>query len=94
MVKNKLVVVWLNLFSIRLWWAHVTVIPEDNKIAVFKRGIIKGLNGVIPIGGQFIPSSIAGDNLLWKNPQKKEIKKNTSDTIKRIIPHRRPRDTL
>lgn len=49
-----------------------------------------GLNGKIPLGGQFIPSSIVGERLLWKNPQKKEIKKNTSETINRIIPHRIP----
>lgn len=27
------------LFSIRLWWAQVTVTPEDSRIVVFSRGI-------------------------------------------------------
>jgi len=49
---------------------------------------------LIPTGGQFIPNSIAGDKLLWKNPQKKEIKKNTSETINKIIPHFRPLTTF
>jgi len=31
-----------------------------------------------------------GDNLLWKKAQKKEIKKNTSEIINKIIPHRKP----
>lgn len=46
------------------------------------------------MGGQFIPSSIEGDSLLWKKLQKKEIKKNTSDTINKIIPQRNPIVTL
>jgi hypothetical protein len=29
----------------------------------------------MPVGGQFIPTSIAGDNLIWKNLQKNEKKK-------------------
>ena len=53
----------------------MTVTPEANKIAVFKRGIWKGLNAAIPTGGHVIPNSIVGDKLLWKNAQKKEIKK-------------------
>lgn len=28
-----------------LWWAHVTVAPDANKIAVFNSGILKGLKG-------------------------------------------------
>lgn len=36
------------------------------------------------------PSSMVGDSLLWKNAQKKEMKKNTSEMINRIIPHRNP----
>jgi hypothetical protein len=35
------------------------------------------------VGGQFDPSSIVGDNLVWKNAQKH----NTSDTINKFIPH-------
>ena len=78
------------MFSISLWCAQVTVSPDVNRISVFKRGICNGLNGEIPLGGQFIPNSVVGDNLLWKNLQKNEIKKNTSDVINKIIPHRRP----
>ena len=63
---------------------------EDNKIAVFNKGICKGLNGRIPVGGHNDPISIVGDNLLWKKAQKNERKKNTSEIIKRIIPHRNP----
>jgi hypothetical protein len=51
------------LDSIRLWWAHVTEIPEASKIAVLRRGIWKGLKGIIPVGGQWAPSSGVGDNL-------------------------------
>jgi len=53
----------------------VTEIPEVNKITVFNKGIWNGLKGLIPKGGQFIPNSIFGDSLLWKNLQKNEIKK-------------------
>jgi hypothetical protein len=74
-VNNKPWVVWLKLFSINLWWAHVTVNPEVNKINVLSNGICIGLKVWIPFGGHNIPNSIVGDNLLWKNPQKKEIKK-------------------
>jgi len=49
--------------------------PEVNKIMVFKRGIINGLNLWIPIGGQVIPSSIDWVRLKWKNLQKKDKKK-------------------
>jgi len=83
-------VVWEWLFSINLWWAHVTETPEVNKIIVFNKGIWNGLNGVIPIGGQFIPNSILGDRLLWKKLQKKETKKKISETINKIIPHFNP----
>lgn len=72
---------------IKLWWAHVTVIPDVNKIIVFSKGIWKGLNVLIPIGGQFIPISIDGDKLLWKNAQKNEIKKKSSEIINKIIPN-------
>ena len=49
---------------------------------------------MILLGGQFIPSSGVGDNLLWKNPQKNEMKKNTSDVMNRIIPQRNPIVTI
>lgn len=87
-VKIKLCLVWVKLFSMILWWAHVTVKPEVNRINVFNRGICKGLNGIIPCGGHIMPSSIVGESLLWKKLQKNEIKKNTSEVINKIIPQR------
>jgi len=64
----------------------VTVTPEDNKRIVFNKGILIGLNELIATGGQCCPNSMFGEILLWKNPQKNEIKKNTSDVINKIIP--------
>lgn len=61
---------------------------------MFRRGISIGLKVWIPLGGQVIPSSTLGDKELWKNPQKNEIKKNTSEVINRIIPQRSPIVTL
>ena len=46
-----------------------------------------------PNGGQSIPSSKLGLNLLWKKVQKNLKKKKISDVIKRIIPHRKPLTT-
>ena len=63
-------------------------------MAVFNRGIWKGLKGLIPWGGQRDPNSMAGDRLLWKKAQKKDKKKSTSDVINRIIPHRNPTPTF
>lgn len=76
----------LKFFFNISWWDHVTVTPEDSKRIVFINGILIGLNELIEIGGQCWPSSILGEMLLWKNPQKKEIKKNTSDVINKNIP--------
>lgn len=61
---------------------------------MFSNGICIGLNGEIPIGGHVDPSSMVGDNLLWKKAQKNERKKNTSEIINRIIPHRKPLVTI
>jgi hypothetical protein len=61
---------------------------------VFSNGIWIGLNGLIPFGGQSIPISTAGASLLWKNLQKNDRKKNTSEVIKRIIPQRNPIVTI
>jgi len=44
----------------------------------------------MPVGGQQLPISIVGDRLLWKKAQKKEKKNKISDTMNKIIPHRRP----
>lgn len=81
------------LFSIILWWAQVTVTPEESKIAVFNKGTWKGLNTRILKGGHNFPNSTVGERLLWKKVQKKLIKKNTSEIINKIIPHRNPKIT-
>lgn len=61
---------------------------------MFKRGTWKGLKGFSPEGGHILPNSTVGDRLLWKKAQKKDKKKNTSETINKIIPHRRPSSTM
>lgn len=71
----------------------MTVTPEASRTPVFRRGTENGLIGVIPAGGQVEPSSGVGARLLWKKAQKKAKKNITSDTIKRIIPHRSPLET-
>jgi hypothetical protein len=38
-------------------------IPDVNKTIVFNKGILYGLNLIIPLGGQNNPNSIVGDNL-------------------------------
>lgn len=42
------------------------------------------------MGGHIKPNSKEGDKLEWKNLQKKEMKKNTSDVINKIIPNFKP----
>ena len=79
-----------RFISISLWWAHVTVTPDAKRTAVFRRGTLKGLSGLIPDGGQQHPNSGVGASLLWKKAQKKAKKNSTSDVMKRIMPHRRP----
>lgn len=54
-----------DLFN-KLWWDQVMEIPDDKRIVVFKRGILKGLIIEILVGGQIIPISTSGDNLMWK----------------------------
>lgn len=63
------------LFSSNRWCAHVIVTPEASRIAVYSKGHCVGLNGWIPAGGQFDPSSIVGDSSVWKNVQKNDTKK-------------------
>jgi hypothetical protein len=89
-VSTKAWIVFIRLFSKRLWWAQVTVTPEAKSTAVFSRGTLNGFRGVIPAGGQQHPSSGVGESLLWKNAQKNAKKKSTSEVINRIIPHRKP----
>lgn len=73
-----------------LWWAHVTVAPELNKIAVFRRGTENGFKGSIPIGGHITPISTEGDKLLWKKAQKNDTKNRISDTINNRNPIFKP----
>jgi hypothetical protein len=42
------------------------------------------------VGGQVDPNSIVGDNLEWKN----DTKNKTSETMNRIILHRKPVVTI
>ena len=89
-VKLKPFTAWSLFPDTILWWAHVTVAPELNKIAVLSKGTEKGFKACIPRGGHWIPISIAGDKLLWKKAQKKEKNNNISETIKRINPIFKP----
>jgi len=68
----------------------VTEAPDDNNIAVFNRGTSNAFNGVIPIGGQTLPTSIVGTKALWKKAQKKEKKNITSVKMKSNIPILKP----
>jgi len=51
-----------------------------------RSGIEKASRPTIPTGGQEEPKSTAGPRALWKNPQKNAEKKQTSDTINKIMP--------
>ena len=86
--------VWVKLPVINAWWAQVTLTPEEIKIIVFNKGTWKGLKTEMPNGGHNEPTSTVGANLLWKNAQKNLTKKNTSDTINRAMPQRRPSSTI
>ena len=61
---------------------------------MFNNGTWNGLKTLMPKGGQTDPTSIFGDNLLWKNAQKNLTKKKISDTINKAIPHRNPNSTI
>ena len=75
---------------IRKWWAAVNVTPDLNKIKVFIRGIPIGLNLLIPLHGHIWPIKMSGDREQWKNAQKNDRKKNTSEVINSIIPSLSP----
>ena len=68
--------------------------PEEISTMVFNKGTWKGLNTLIPNGGQTDPTSILGDNLLWKKAQKNLTKKKISEIINKAIPHRSPNSTI
>ena len=90
--KNKVTIIILKIFLLFwiLWCAHVTLTPEDKRIAVFNKGTLKGFKGLISTGGQTIPISWTGDKLLWKKDQNQAIKNKTSLKINKIIPHFKP----
>lgn len=60
--------------------------PDEIRIIEFSRGILIGSNAKIICGGHACPISMFGEILLWKNPQKNETKKHTSDVINSTIP--------
>jgi len=65
-VKPKLWVAEEYLPSSILWWAQVTVTPDNKSTAVFNKGTWKASRVKTPVGGQIAPTSMVGDNLLWK----------------------------
>ena len=73
-----------------LWCAQVTLTPEDNKIAVFSKGTLKGSRGETRRGGHVNPTSWTGQSLLWKKDQNQAIKNKTSLKINNSIPHFNP----
>lgn len=64
--------------------------PLLKRIAVFNNGTSNGSNTSIPTGGHTDPIDTSGLKALWKKPQKKEMKKITSDKINNIIPNFNP----
>ena len=70
---------------IRAWWDQVTVKLNETKIIALRKGISKGLNGKILLGGHDWPILIMRANEEWKYAQKKEIKKKISEIINKII---------
>jgi len=73
--------------------AHVTVAPDDSKMTVFSKGTSNGGIAATPVGGQHLPASTLGLSDAWKKAQKNARKKNTSETINKIIPIRNPAST-
>ena len=69
---------------------HVTVAPDVNSIAVFSNGTSNAFIVDIPTGGHTLPTSTVGTSALWKNAQKNDTKKHTSDNINNIIPSFNP----
>lgn len=65
-VKNNLIFLSFILFLIKLKWDHVIENPDEIKIIVLRRGISKGLNKIIPLGGHMAPISILGERAIWK----------------------------
>lgn len=80
--------------SIKAWWAHVTLTPEDTRTIVFNKGTWNGLKVKIPKGGHRAPTSVLGAKLEWKKAQKNLRKKKISEIINKAIPPRRPSSTI
>lgn len=80
--------------AIMAWWAHVTEAPELSKITVFKKGTSHAESVSIPFGGHTEPISGTGARLAQKKAQKKAKKSIASETMKRIIPKRKPSCTI
>jgi hypothetical protein len=57
---------------------------------VFNRGTSKGFKTLIPTGGQIDPKLMSGLKALWKNPQKNDANKHTSESINNSIPICKP----
>jgi hypothetical protein len=53
---------------------------------VFDKGISRGLEGLMLVGGQIEPISIAGDRLEWGKARKEAAKNITSVVVDRVIP--------
>jgi len=90
MVSRRLFFIKKLLFLIKEWWLQVTLIPEDKRITVFRRGTWNGFRDKVPNGGQEIPISMLGARLLWKKAQKKEKKNKISEIMNKSIPKRSP----
>lgn len=83
-VMRAVVAIFISFFR-NEWCDHVIVAPEDSKIIEFSNGILIGLNTLMLTGGQFIPSSILGEILLWKKAQKRLKNNITSERMNMII---------
>lgn len=55
-------------------------------MSVFDKGISQGLEGLMLVGGRIAPISTEGDELEWKNAQKKAARNITSVVMDGIIP--------
>jgi hypothetical protein len=94
MVNARALVAADFILFIIAWWAHVTETPDDRRRMVFRRGILIGLKELMDKGGHIWPSSTVGEILLWKNAQKKDTKKNTSEMMNSTMPVFRPFITI
>lgn len=65
-VKKSLFFLSFKFMLSIAWWDQVTVNPDEIKMIVFIKGMSNGLNGLIPIGGQYWPISMLGARDEWK----------------------------